>query len=145
MFLDSQLLFSDAQAVTADAASTNYVDLGVTGRGLFEGEPMAVVLQIDVAADGTTTDETYEFQVETDDDSAFGSPTDLLAHSIGYAALTAGSLHVLPVPVNSAFERYVRVYYNVGGTSPSVTVTAFLQPLSMVYKYRAYADNITIS
>ena len=145
MYIDAQLLFSDAQAVTADAASTNYIDLGVTGRGLFEGEPMAVVLQIDVAADGTTTDETYEFQLETDDDSAFGSPTDLVAHSIGYAALTAGSLHVLPVPTLATFERYVRVYYNVGGTSPSVTVTAFLQPLSMVQKFKAYADSIVIS
>jgi hypothetical protein len=144
MFIDAQLLFSDAQAVSADAASTNYVDLGVA-RNLFEGEPMAFVIQVDVAADGTTTDETYEFQVETDDNSSFSSATDLLAHSIGYASLTAGSIHVLPVPVSSAFERYVRLYYNVGGTSPSVTVTAFLQPLSMVQKYKSYADNIVIS
>lgn len=144
MFIDSQLLFSDAQAVSADAASTNQIDLGVA-RNLFDGEPMAVVLQIDVAADGTTTDETYEFQIETDGDSGFGSPTDLLAHSIGYASLTAGSVHVLPVPVGAAVERYLRVYYNVGGTSPSVTVTAFLQPLSMVQKYKSYADGITIS
>ena len=144
MFIDSQLLFSDAQAVTADAGSTNIVDLGIA-RNLFDGEPMAVVLSVDVAADGTTTDETYEFQIETDGDVAFGSPTDLLAHSIGYAALTAGSTHVLPIPVGVSVERYLRVYYNVGGTSPSVTVTAFLQPLSMVPKLKSYADNITIS
>lgn len=144
MFLDSQLLFSDAQAVTADAASTNQIDLGVE-RNLFDGEPMAVVLQIDVAADGTTTDETYEFQIETDGDSAFGSPTDLVVHSIGYASLTAGSTHVLPIPIGVSVERYLRLYYNVGGTSPSVTVTAFLQPLNMVQKYKSYADNITIS
>jgi hypothetical protein len=144
MYLDSQLLFSDAQAVSADAASTNIVDLGVA-RNLFDGEPLAVVLIVDVAADGTTTDETYEFQIETDDNSGFSSATDLLAHSIGYASLTAGSKHVLPIPVGAAVERYLRVYYNVGGTSPSVTVTAFLQPLSMVDKYKAYADNITIS
>ena len=144
MIIDSQLLLSDAQAVSADAASTNILDLGVA-RNLFDGEPMAVVLQIDVAADGTTTDETYEFQIETDDNSGFSSATDLLVHSIGYASLTAGSTHVLPVPVGAAVERYLRVYYNVGGTSPSVTVTAFLQPLSMVQKYKSYADGITIS
>lgn len=144
MILDSQLLFSDAQAVTADAASTNQIDLGIE-RNLFDGEPMAVVLQIDVAADGTTTDETYEFQIETDGDSAFGSPTDLVVHSIGYASLTAGSTHVLPIPIGVSVERYLRLYYNVGGTSPSVTVTAFLQPLNMVQKYKSYADNITIS
>jgi hypothetical protein len=144
MYIDSQLLFSDAQAVSADAASTNLVDLGVA-RNLFDGEPLAVVLVVDVAADGTTTDETYEFQIETDDNSGFSSPTDLLVHSIGYASLTAGSKHVLPVPVGAAVERYLRVYYNVGGTTPSVTVTAFLQPLSMVDKFKVYADNITIS
>lgn len=144
MYIDAQLLFSDAQAVTADAGSTNVVDLGVA-RNLFEGEPLAVVLQVDVAADGTTTDETYEFQIETDDNASFSSATDLLAHSIGYASLTAGSVHVLPIPVSAAVERYIRVYYNVGGTTPTITVTAFLQPLSMVQKYKSYADNITIS
>jgi hypothetical protein len=144
MILDAQNLFSDAQAVTADAASTNYIDLGVA-RNLFDGEPMAVVIQVDVAADGTTTDETYEFQIETDDNTSFSSATDLLLHSIGYASLTAGSTHVLPIPVGAAVERYIRVYYNVGGTTPSVTVTAFLQPLSMVQKYKNYADGLVIS
>jgi hypothetical protein len=144
MLIDSQLLFSDAQAITADAGSTNVVDLGVA-RNLFDGEPLAVVLQIDVAADGTTTDETYEFQIETDDNASFSSATDLLVHSIGYASLTAGSVHILPIPVGAAVERYIRVFYNVGGTTPTVTVTAFLQPLSMVQKTKVYADNITIS
>lgn len=144
MYLDAQLLFSDAQAVTADAGSTNVVDLGVAAK-VFDGEPLAVVLQIDVAADGTTTDETYEFQIETDDNAAFSSATDLVAHSIGYASLTAGSLHIIPIPVGVAVEQYMRVYYNVGGTSPSVTVTAFLSPLSAVQKLKSYGDNITIS
>lgn len=144
MLLDSQLLFSDAQAITADAASTNIVDLGIA-RNIFDGEPMAVVLTVDVAADGTTTDETYEFQIETDDNASFSSATDLLVHSIGYASLTAGSQHILPIPVGAAVEQYMRVYYNVGGTSPSVTVTAFLMPLAMVSKRKVYADAITIS
>lgn len=144
MIIDAQLLFSDAQAVSADAASTNIVDLGVA-RDLFAGEPMAVVLTVDVAADGTTTDETYEFQIETDDNSSFSSATDLLVHSIGYASLTAGSVHILPIPVSAAVERYIRLNYSVGGTSPSITATAFLQPLSMVQKHKSYADGITIS
>lgn len=144
MYIDSQLLFSDAQAVSADAGSTNVIDLGAAAN-VFAGEPMAVVIVVDVAADGTTTDETYEFQIETDDNAAFSSATDVLLHSIGYASLTAGSKHILPIPAGATLERYIRLYYNVGGTSPSVTVTAFLQPLSMVDNYKAYADNITIS
>lgn len=144
MYIDSQLLFSDAQAVTADAASTNLVDLGVA-RNLFDGEPLAVVVQVDVAADVANADETYEFEIQTDDNASFSSATDLLAHVIAGASLTAGSVHVLPVPVGASVERYLRLRYDVGGTTPSITVTAFLQPLSMVQKYKSYADNITIS
>lgn len=144
MILDSQLQFSAAQAVSADAASTNYIDLGV-GRQIFDAEPMAVLLHVSVAADGTTTDETYEFQIETDDNTSFSSATDLVAHSIGYAALTANSLHVLPIPVGATVERYLRLNYNVGGTSPSVTLSAYLVPLNSIQKYKLHADGITIS
>jgi hypothetical protein len=144
MYVDAQLLFSDAQAVTTDAASTNLIDLGVA-RNLFDGEPLCVVITVDVAADATTGDETYEFQIETDDNSSFSSATDLIAHTIAPAALSLGSVHVLPIPVGAAVERYLRLNYNTSGTTPTVTVTAFLQPLSMYGKYKAYADNVTIS
>jgi hypothetical protein len=144
MILDAHCLFSSAQAVTADAASTNYIDLG-SAQNIFDGEPLAVVLQIDVAADGTTTDETYSFKIECDDNTSFSSATALVTQAITYGNLTAGSTHILPIPVGAAVERYLRVYYDVGGTSPSVTLTAFLQPLNMVQKYKSYADGITIS
>lgn len=144
MYVDAQLLFSDAQAVTADAASTNLVDLGVA-RNLFDGEPLVVVLIVDVAADFTTGDETYEFEIQTDDNASFSSATDLIAHAILATALTAGSKHFIPIPVGAAVERYIRVRYDVGGTTPTITVTAFLAPLSMADKYKAYADNIVIS
>jgi hypothetical protein len=145
MILDSQLKFSAAQAVTADALSTNYIDLGGSGNNVFDGEPMAVLLHITTAADGTTTDETYEFKIQTDDNTSFSSATDLAAVTIGYASLTANSLHVIPIPVGKTVERYLTVYYNVGGTTPSVTLSAYLVPLYNVQKYRVYADGLTIS
>jgi hypothetical protein len=144
MFLDAQLLLSDAQAITVDAASTNYVDVGAV-RDLFRGEPMAVVLQIDVAADGTTTDETYVFRVDSDDNTSFSSAATVSSTTITYANLTAGSMHIIVLPPSVAGERYLRLFYDVGGTTPTVTVTAFIQPLSMVQSYKASADGITIS
>lgn len=144
MLIDSQLLFSDAQAVTADATSSNVIDLGEE-RNLFDGEPMAVVIIVDVAADFTTGDETYEFEIHTDDASNLGSSIELVAKAIAASALTAGSKHIIPIPVGVELQQYLGVKYDVGGTSPSVTVTAFLQPLSMVDKFRHYPDNITIS
>lgn len=144
MMVDAQLLFSNAQALTGSAAPTNIIDLG-EAKNLFDGEPLAIVVIVDVAADGTTTDETYRFDIQTDDNSGFSSATTLLQHSIGYASLTAGSKHVIPVPVGVEVEQYLRLYYTLGGTTPSITVTSFLIPLNMVQKDKSYADNITIS
>ena len=48
MYVDAQLLFSDAQAVTAAAASTNSIDLGAV-RDIGTGEELYVVCVCDVA------------------------------------------------------------------------------------------------
>lgn len=142
MITDNQELLSDAQAITADAASTNIRDFG----GDFDigrGEPMAVVVQIDVAADITTGDETYTFVLQTDDNSGFASPTDIMSRTIAASGLTAGSRFLLPLTLGN--ERYLRVFYDVGGTTPTMTVTAFLQPMSMIDSQEAYPDALTIS
>lgn len=143
MILDAQHLFSDAQALTATADSTNYIDLGVD-RDIGRGEPMAVVFTVDVAADSTTGNETYQFQVETDDNTSFSSSTIIGDRTILAAALTAGSRHVIPLGYTN--ERYLQVVYTLGGTTPTVTVTAFLQPMSMIDSNDiTYADGFTIS
>lgn len=144
MYIDAQCLFSDAQAITADATSTNVIDLGAI-RKIGQGEPLAVVFTVDVAADGTTTDETYEFEIHTDDNASMSSSTQLIANAIPYASLTAGSVHVLPIPPSATLERYLAVKYDVGGTTPTITVTAFLQPMSMIQNYTSYADGFTVS
>lgn len=149
MFVDALLLLSDAQAVSADAVSTNTIDLGnvTPKRDIGTGEPMEVVIQIDVAADFTTGDETYAFEVISSAAANLGTPTVLARRVIAASLLTAGSIHRIPVPPGSITQRYLGVNYDVGGTTPSVTVTAFLQPSSMgsVEKPVSYADAVTIS
>lgn len=150
MILDAYQLFSDAQALTGPAttASTNVLDLGPltvnTTRNIGVGEPMAIVINVDVAADFTTTDETYTFNLVTDTDEAFGSLATVSSTAITAAQLTAGASVVIPL-TNYAFERYIRLNYVLAGTSPSVTVTTHLQPLNMVQNYKSYADNSNIS
>src|SRR5688572_9042129 len=117
---DAQNMFSDAQAITADAGSTNIIDL-VAGGLLGNGEPMGVEIIVDVAADGTTTDETYEFEVQTDGDIAFGSATDLVVRTVGHATLVAGYRFVMVIPPEAVLERYLRLRYDVGGTTPTIT------------------------
>ena len=129
MYIDSQLLLSDAQALTATADSTNVIDLGVD-RDIGRGEPQALFITVDVAADGTTTDETYQFQLETDDNAAMTSSTIIADATIGYATLTAGSRHVIPMGITN--ERYLQGVYTLGGTTPTITITAVVQPMSMI-------------
>ena len=144
MIIDSQNLFSDAQALTASAASTNLIDLGAENeQGI--GEPMAVVMTVDVAADFTTGDETYVFNVEVDALAAFGSAVTAISKTILAAALTAGSQHIIPIPPDESMERFVRIGYVLAGTTPTLTITAMLMPMSMVQNDKYHLDGITIS
>jgi hypothetical protein len=141
MFIDSLLLFSDAQALTATAASTNVIDLS-QDRDIGVGEPMSVVLVLDVGADATTGDETYSVAIQTDDADTFGSASTLGTFTITRGT-AAGTLFEFPLPDTN--ERYLRLNYTLGGTTPTVTVTAFLQPKSMVQQSRYYARGYTVS
>ena len=118
MIIDYNLQFSDAQSVTADAASTNIIDLG-SDRDIGVGEEMKIALNFDVAMGGSSP--TLAVLVQTDDNSSFSSATTVLtSRSIADAAI--GDQLVLGLPDTN--ERYVRLYYDVGGTSPTMTVSA---------------------
>jgi hypothetical protein len=143
MYIDSQHLFSDAQALTATAASTNLIDLGAD-RNIGIGEPIAVVLTVDVAAGGTSP--TLAVAVQADDNSSFSSAATVVSSAtLTGSQMTAGAQFVIPIPADLLTERYIRLNYTVGGTSPTVTVTSFLQPQNMIQNYVSYADGITIS
>lgn len=143
MILDAQLQFSDGQALTSSGASTNLIDLGAD-RNIGVGEEMAVLLVVDVAADDGNADETYSFAIEADDNSSFSS-----AVTVGTITVTrgdaAGTQYTALLPKGSETERYMRLNATLGGTSPSVTVTAFLAPAKSIDAYNFYADAITIS
>lgn len=141
MIIDSQQLFSDAQALTGTAASTNLIDIAQERR-IGTGEPMAVVVSVDVALAGTSP--TLAIAVQSDDNSGFSSAATITS-SQTISSAAAGSKFVLPIPSGLSTERYVRLNYTLGGTSPTVTVTAFLQPASMIQNDAYYADAITIS
>lgn len=138
MYIDSLLQFSNAQALTATAVSASNVDLG-SDRDIGPGRPMWVVVAINTAADNTTGDETYSIALQTDDNASFTSPTTIATVVPAAATLTAGTRVVLGMPY--ANERYIRLNYTLGGTTPSVTVTAWLtdqEPSS----WQAYPDGI---
>lgn len=111
MYLDKQLMFSEAQAVTVTAASTNVVDLGAD-RNVGSGEPLELLVVVDEAAAAAGA-ATVTIELQTDDNEAFASATTLLSSAaIGKAALTAGSSH-FKVQVPEDAERYLRLNYTV--------------------------------
>jgi hypothetical protein len=132
MMLSAEQIFSDSQALTVTAASTNIIDLGATGtvlgapvaltRDIGPGKPVEFIVQLDVDSGGTTP--TLDVEVQVDTVENFASPTTV-ASSEQLAGGSAGDRVqlncTLPEGTN---QRYLRLNYTLGGTSPTYTVTA---------------------
>lgn len=157
MILDAQNLFSDAQAITADAVGTNVIDLSLD-RSIGNGEPMAVLFTVDVAADQTTGDEDYTFEVEYASNAGQSTGRQLIGRRAFESGtptapaqdadlLVAGFKFYIPIPPTalSESERFLGIRYDVTGTTPTITCTAALVPLSMVDATNTYAKGYTIS
>lgn len=115
MILDKEFLFSENQAITGTANSTNVVDLGVV-RDIGKGVPLPLLIQV-TEDFNTLTDLTVS--IETDDDEAFGS-AEVLASSgaIPLDSLVQGyQFPIQYMPIHT--QRYLRVVYTVNGTAPT--------------------------
>ena len=138
MFIDKENEYSDAQALTASAASTNVINHGAAGD-LGGGEPMGILISCDVALAGTSP--TLDIKLEKDTVEAFSSAEEVISIP-QISSMAAGDKKVIPVPPMVADQQYSRVYYTLGGTSPTVTLTAQLLPLESIQNFKAYADAI---
>jgi hypothetical protein len=134
MFVDKQNEFSDSQAVTATAISTNVIDtLPMTGNpnltqnlGGFQGA--FLVVQIDVTFTGATS-----MAISLESDSTANLATSPTVHynsgAIVEASLVAGAnggnFIIIPLPVG-AYERYLGLRYTVVGTHGAGAISAFL-------------------
>ena len=136
--VDARLEFSSAQALTASADSTNVVDLTQTARQIGAGRPMFVHFNVTVAADFTSADETYTFGVATGAATSLG--TVLSSRAIVAGTLVAGYNFTMAVPTTGVL-RYIGVVYVLAGTSPTITVDAYLSDQE-AYSWASYADAI---
>lgn len=134
MYIDKELELSDAQALTATAASTNSIDQGVANRDIGGGDQLYLVVQATTAMTGTSP--TFQVALQADEDVAFGSPRTVIQSGV-YAALADGDQVILPIPPG-VDERYLRANFTLGGTTPAVTVDAFVT--RDVQRWKAHAD-----
>ena len=133
MLIDYNLQMSNAQSVTADAASTNIIDLG-SDRDIGPGEDMKIVVSFDVAMGGSSP--TLAVQVQTDDNAGFSSASTI-ATSRTIAGAAIGHTIVMGLPDTN--ERYMRLNYDVGGSSPTMTVSAAI--VKDAQQYQSYPNS----
>lgn len=134
MIFDKETMFCEDQAVTADAASTNIIDLGATGTPYGSGSiplvrdigtgmcKIPLVVSVSAAFNNATS---LKVALQTDDNAGFASATEISSRTYLLAELDGG---ILPYPdtfPEGTNQRYVRLFFDVTGTAPTTgTITA---------------------
>lgn len=120
MIFDKTTLLSNAQAVTADAASTNVIDLSPRATGIVrdigKGQPIPLLIQVVESFNNLTS---IAISLQVDEDVAFGSPKTVWSSTVLLADLVAGKVIVPEYIPRGSDERYLRVYYDITGTTPT--------------------------
>jgi hypothetical protein len=126
MIFDKTLLFSEAQAITATAASTNHIDLGAMGtvhgaaaalsQDSFKSVKVPLLVQVVTTFDSAADDETLKIDIELDSTDTFTPDKTITLGTFPIASLVAGfqiPWTLLPQGVNL---RYARLKYTVAGS-----------------------------
>ncbi|EAA5679595.1 hypothetical protein D6R12_09710 [Salmonella enterica subsp. enterica serovar Weltevreden] len=129
MILDKLLMFSEKQAVTVSAASTDVIDLGPidgTRRDIGVGYPLEFWATVDTTATAAGA-ATLNAQLQTSPDNSTWT-TIYDSGALALAALTAGT-RLFSAKVPAGVQRYLRVNYTVG-TGP-LTAGAFTSGINL--------------
>lgn len=126
MYVDNNLVLSDAQSVLSSTTSTKSIDCATALRNIGSGEPIELVIQVATAASsGSASTVTFNLQ-DSSDNSSF--TTVVASPAVAMAAMSAGA-EVLRIMLPHTLQRYIQVSYTVA-TGPMVAAnfTAFLTP-----------------
>lgn len=159
MYLDKNLEFSDAQALTATAISTDVYDLfstaagggsvGINGGNTFvdlgQSADLYLVIIATAAAAGGDSAKTLTITLESADNAGLssGQVVHWSSGPITGAAITAGArLATIPLP-SAQYKRYMGLRYTVSASFTSFTVDAFITTDGSGV-YRAYNTNFVV-
>ena len=132
MIMDSLLEFADGQDISQTAGTylaDNQIDLQEIGRDIGNGQPLYLVIQVDVAIVGSSS--TVNWRLRSDSSAAIHATTSSAHYETGAiaeATLVAGYQIVIPLSKGVAeFERYLGIQAIVGtATTSAGTYSAFL-------------------
>jgi hypothetical protein len=124
MFIDVLLKVSAGQQVTADANSTNTIDLGAPSVLRQVGSGDAIGFGVAITAVGTNS---TAVKIEAIQSAAanLGTPDIIGEVDLAAADIGAGKLYFVPIPPGKPTKRYLGLYYDVGVTN-DFTVDAWL-------------------
>lgn len=127
MIFSAQQLFSDDQAITATAISTNVIDLGLADtpyggaaalkQDIGKGNKIPLLVQVTEAFNTLTS---LTITVEASAAAGLTSPDVLYTEVITLANLTVGKTIAIDVVPNNATKRYMGIRYTVTGTNPTL-------------------------
>lgn len=149
MLIDAFNEFSDSQAVTSTAISTNVIDLGATNtlKDIGAGEPVWLVVRTITAATDSGSDATLTVTLESDSTAnlATSATVHVSTAALAFATFSPAGTTLLAIRLpNGLYERYLGVRYTVA--SGPLTAGTFDAFLTKDYgSYRSYADNSTIA
>ncbi|WP_461521164.1 Bbp16 family capsid cement protein [Porticoccus sp.] len=123
MILSAEQLFSDDQAVTATARSTNVIDIGVPGTpfggnqlngDIGKGAGIPILIQVTEAFNNATS---VDIAIETGATDSLG--TVVINKTVLLADLVQGYQFPVQVLPNEIDEQFLGVRYTVTGTAPT--------------------------
>ncbi len=123
MLIDSTLVLSDKQAITASCASEHIIDQGSAGDACIHA---VVVAQ---AAEEFAGVSELKVSLQTSDQADFEVCQELASVSFGEADLK-GKQTLLKMVLPLGAKRYIRGYYHVTGTATAGKVSLFITDCS---------------
>ena len=144
MFLDAQLRFSDAQAITADAESTNTIDMSAV-RDIGTGRPLHIVTVVDVAMTDGSSDSTLAVILHADSTTTITPDATLTLYTIP-AVTGTGNMYISTLSPGHAVMQYRYFALRYTPANGNLTTGSFTSFIALdIQQATLYADNITIS
>jgi len=124
MIFDKNLVFGENKALTASGIIGEAIDMSVANPNIGAGSKKFLAVVINTPLGSGASDGTVKFHIQ---DAATDTATPVTIQSgkqYSEGDLAANDIVLIPIP--DEVQRYVSAYAELGGTSPTITVSAYI-------------------